>query len=67
MLIRRGHSSCLMNMARNRKSPALDEPHKVVASQGSQGEEAWHVVGLVGEHGDVDRVVSIDRHVRHPA
>ena len=56
-----------MNMARNCKRPALDEPHKVVAGQGSQGEESWYIVGLVGEHGDVDRVVSIDRHVRHPA
>ena len=56
-----------MNMARNCKRPALDEPHKVVAGQGPQGEESWHVVGLVGEDRDVDRVVSIDRHVRHPA
>ena len=53
-------SSAVLNMACNGKRPTLEEPDKVVASEGPHGEQARDFVGLVGEGVHVDKVVPVD-------
>ena len=64
MLIRR--SPRLIDMAGNGEGSSLDEPDKVVPGEGPEGKETGHVVGLVGEGGDVDGVVPVDGVPGHP-
>ena len=64
MLIRR--SPRLIDMAGNGEGSSLDEPDKVVPGEGPEGKEPGHVVGLVGEGGDVDGVVPVDGVPGHP-